>query len=284
MGERAGQDIHQLLCSSRSATTLQAYDRALESFRRWQKEQPHEREKDDLTSAAIFLAVRSRSVGSGSMATFISALAYERFGRKPEEAQKWAVLDEMVRGKKRMEGSTQQKFASPHEVETLLAASTTTGWPEWRTDRIRILLVLLFYGLLRISEALNLNKDDVREERKFWSFRIRRSKSDQGATGASIFIQKSVWFDSAFERSRMRTAGSLLLTNDRGDEWSANAASSEIKRRGGATHALEDGTETAAIQRRGRWRNPRSMNPYVSASVATQGGPARIPSDLCCFE
>ncbi|RCN33094.1 site-specific recombinase, phage integrase family [Ancylostoma caninum] len=269
MGERAGQDIHDLLCSTRSAATLQTYDRAIETFRRWQKEKPHEREKDDLTSAAIFLAVRSRSVGSGSMATFISALAYERFGRKPEEAQQWAVLDEMVRGKRRMESTTQQKFASPHEVEVLLAETTSTGWPEWRTDRIRILLVLLFYGLLRISEALSLKKDDVKEERDFWSFRIRRSKSDQQATGASIFIQKSVWFDSALSRSRSRPTGCHLISNDRGGEW-----------RGGATHALEDGTETAAIQRRGRWRNPRSMNPYVSASAATQGGPARIPSDL----
>ncbi|KAL6739515.1 hypothetical protein Aduo_012958 [Ancylostoma duodenale] len=173
MGERAGQNIHDLLCSTRSAATLQTYDRAIETFRRWQKEKPHEREKDDLTSAAIFLAVRSRSVGSGSMATFISALAYERFGRKPEEAQQWAVLDEMVRGKRRMESSTQQKFASPHEVEVLLAETISTGWPEWRTDRIRILLVLLFYGLLRISEALNMKKDDVKEERDFWSFRIR---------------------------------------------------------------------------------------------------------------
>ncbi|KAL6723838.1 hypothetical protein Aduo_018799 [Ancylostoma duodenale] len=37
--------------------------------------------------------------------------------------------------------------------------------------------------------------------------------------------------------------------------------------RGGARHAVEDGTETAAIQKRGRWRNPRSMSPYVSTST-----------------
>ncbi|KIH68345.1 site-specific recombinase, phage integrase family [Ancylostoma duodenale] len=243
------------------------------------------------------------------MATFIPALAYERFGRKPEKAQQWAVLDEMVRGKRRMESSTQQKFASPHEVEVLLAETTSTGWPEWRTDRIRILLVLLFYGLLRISEALSLKKDDVKEERDFWSFSIRDLTDVYKHLAASKFFSKikvrpashgSLYFHSEVRMVRQRPLENQVQTNRVPPNFQLprrrmvsecssfgnkkvvprSPLSPHCFRRGGATHALEDGTETAAIQMRGRWRNPRSMNPYVSASAATQGGPARIPSDL----
>ncbi|EYC26672.1 hypothetical protein Y032_0010g902 [Ancylostoma ceylanicum] len=100
MGVKAGHDIEKLLSNSRSSATIKGYERALELYREWQKQQPRERKEDELRSAAIFLAIGSRSVGYGSMATFVSALAFERFGRKPEEAQQWAILDEMARGKK----------------------------------------------------------------------------------------------------------------------------------------------------------------------------------------
>ena len=99
MGQPVTHEVFSLLSNTRSPATLNAYHHALGIFRDWQEENPLERTKDQLISAAIFLAWRSRTKGSGAMATFVSALSYERFGRKPEEAQQWVILDELVKGK-----------------------------------------------------------------------------------------------------------------------------------------------------------------------------------------
>ncbi|EYC28705.1 hypothetical protein Y032_0007g3372 [Ancylostoma ceylanicum] len=77
------------------------------------------------------------------------ALAYERLGRKPEEASKWAVLDEVVRARRKSDGEP------------------------WRKDRAHVLLVLLFYGPLRISEAVSLEGEDFTMETGYWMVRIR---------------------------------------------------------------------------------------------------------------
>ncbi|EYC14548.1 hypothetical protein Y032_0040g269 [Ancylostoma ceylanicum] len=83
-----------------------------------------------------------------------------------------------------------------------------------------------------------------------------------------------------------------VLAAANGGKWSANAASSEIRRmceaaqisglsphsfrRGGAMRALDEGVEQQAVQRRGRWANPKSMTPYIRHSLASQGGPATL--------
>ncbi|KHJ91357.1 protein kinase A anchor [Oesophagostomum dentatum] len=188
----------------------------MEGFRSWQSTYPSERQRDDLTSAAVYLAIRSRSVGYGTMATFVAALAFERFGRKPKESCKWAVLDEMVRGKKRSESRRQQKFATLEEVRILLTETHRSGWPLWRNDRIRVLLSLLFYGLLRISEAINITQENIKDEGSVWSFRIVRSKTDQLSTGASIYVQKADWFDAALIRCCARTEDGPILTGENG--------------------------------------------------------------------
>ncbi|KHJ96630.1 site-specific recombinase, phage integrase family [Oesophagostomum dentatum] len=125
---------------------------------------------------------------------------------------------------------------------------------------------------MRISEALSITRDNVVEERTVWSFRIASSKTDQESTGATIYIQKSDWFDAALRRCCSKSDNGSLFAG-------ANAVgirplTPHCFRRGGATHAIESGIETAAVQRRGRWRNPRAMVPYVNTSMATQGGPA----------
>ncbi|EPB80099.1 site-specific recombinase, phage integrase family [Ancylostoma ceylanicum] len=213
------------------------------------------------------------------------ALAYERLGRKPEEASKWAVLDEMVRARRKSDGERARQFAKEHEINALLSALPRFSWPQWRKDRAHVLLVLLFYGLLRISEAVSLEGEDFTMESGYWMVRIRRSKTDQDGQGSNVFIGREPTFDEALARCQHRQVHGFLLASTDGRKWSSNAAASEVKRicafagirplsphsfrRGGATNALDKGTDVDAVRRRGfsRWRA------LVLDSVRSAAGP-----------
>lgn len=173
-GERGEGRISSLLEGARAPSTIRAYKSALRPFREWQNSGPEERKRDELTSAAVFIARRSIGSKATSLATtFISALAYERFGSKPEEALKWAILDEMVKAQRRSNANSKQVFASAQEFRTLLACLPQICWPQWRKDRTHVLLILMFYGLLRASEAVALKVEDVEATDQFCTVRIR---------------------------------------------------------------------------------------------------------------
>ncbi|EPB66394.1 hypothetical protein ANCCEY_14515 [Ancylostoma ceylanicum] len=132
------------------------------------------------------------------------ALAYERLGRKPEEASKWAVLDEVVRARRKSDGEPVRQFAKEHEINALLSVLPRFSWPQWRKDRAHVLLVLLFYGPLRISEAVSLEGEDFTMETGYWMVRIRRSKTDQDDQGSNVFIGREPTFDEALARCQHR--------------------------------------------------------------------------------
>ncbi|RCN38049.1 hypothetical protein ANCCAN_16038 [Ancylostoma caninum] len=259
MDERVGGRIRSLLGGARAPSTVKAYKSALRSFREWQSSGPEERKRDELTSAAVFLARKSNRVGATSLATFVSALAYERFGRKPEEAMKWAILDEMVKAQRRGTAANTQEFASKQDVRTLLECLPRTSWPQWRKDRAHVLLVLLFYGLLRVSEAVALKAGEVEAGGEFWTLRIRKSKTDQESKGSSIYIGREERFDAALSRCSQRQIHGYVLATTEGRMWSPSAAASEVRkicvfagvrslpphsfRRGGATSSLDSGTD-----------------------------------------
>ncbi|EYC45668.1 hypothetical protein Y032_0420g1140 [Ancylostoma ceylanicum] len=174
----------------------------------------------------------------------------------------------------------------------LLQVVPTMNWPQWRSDRAQVLLTLLYCALLRISEAIHLTKDDIKEEEETWKIHIRQSKTDQFGTGATIYLARESWFDEILLRQINASPPGQLLCTANGTQWSEGAAATEIRRlcekagirklsphafrRGGTTRALEEGVPMELVQRRGRWASPRSMKPYIAHTATTQGGPADL--------
>ncbi|VDL77809.1 unnamed protein product [Nippostrongylus brasiliensis] len=172
MGEDVQNELQDSLWASRAPGTVNTYRRAIDEFKRWQSEGPLERHRDDLDSAAISLAKKSRSSSSRSLASFVAAFAFDRIGRRPHELQKWAILDDIVRSRRRSEAWPAQKFAFIEEWQKLITTTTLIEWPTWRKIRARLLLSFLFCALMRISEATNLLVNDIIEEDTYWKINI----------------------------------------------------------------------------------------------------------------
>ncbi|KHJ95827.1 site-specific recombinase, phage integrase family [Oesophagostomum dentatum] len=296
MQEDVEDQLEQPLTHFRAPNTTMTYNRALEEFRTWRRGCPDADTVDELDAAAIFVAKKSVTNSSRSLATFVSSLAFSRMGRKPFETERWTVLDELVRAKKRVESVKDQKFASTEEWLTLLDTTSRMSWPIWRADRAAVLLTLLFCGLMRISEALNICREDVSSRDAVLEVHgkgnSRKAKSDQFSSGSAVFLAREDWFDEALERLLGEHQGQFLLAAANGGKWSPGAAASEIRRlceeagirvlsphtfrRGGATRAIENGIPVDKVQRRGRWANPTSMKPYLARTLLTQGGPTAL--------
>ncbi|KHJ77816.1 site-specific recombinase, phage integrase family, partial [Oesophagostomum dentatum] len=292
VGVQAAKALEDLLLSSRAPNTLKAYNRAMRDFLQWKRNLTGGFQHSDLDLAALYIALKSATASARTLATFVSALSYNRMGRKPDEMQQWTILDEMIQSKRRAEPTRGQKFATLDEWLQLLDATLLMDWPQWRVDRAQILLTLLYCALLRISEAMNLEVGDVREETLSWRISIRHSKTDQQGSGASVFLAKEPWFDDLLRRRVSSLPCGQLLCAGSGGHWSQGAAATEIRRlcekagirhlpphafrRGGATRALEQGISQDQVQRRGRWASSRSMKPYIDNTLSTQGGPADL--------
>ncbi|KIH58575.1 site-specific recombinase, phage integrase family [Ancylostoma duodenale] len=292
MKEEVHEVLGNLLAASRAPNTIKAYERAISDFRAWQLQGPQARRRNDLDSVAIYLAKKSQTVSHQSLATFVAALAYHRMGRKPEEATRWKILDEIVKGSRRTVLTRAQNFASSEEWLQLLGVADQMPWMEWKIHRAQILLTFLFCALMRISEAVEVRARDVTEQPECWRIEITRSRVDQNQRGTAVFLAKETWLDAAM-RQRLQAGPDVhVLASKNGSKWSANAATAEIKRmcdaaglrrlsphsfrRGGTMRALDEGIDPIAVQHRGRWASTRSMRPYVVQSIHTQGEPAHI--------
>ncbi|KHJ82631.1 site-specific recombinase, phage integrase family, partial [Oesophagostomum dentatum] len=194
--------------------------------------------------------------------------------------------------KKRSAPIRPRSFATSEDWLHLLWVAGELQWPTWRVDRARILTTFLFCALLRVSEAVAVRFCDITKDKDNWKISIPKSKADQEGAGASVFLSSQEWFDEALERSRQRPEAVFVLPAANGGKWSPNAAASELRRlceaaridglsphsfrRGGTMRYLEQGIDFNAVQRRGRWANPKSMTPYIRQSLASQGGPALL--------
>ncbi|KHJ98356.1 site-specific recombinase, phage integrase family [Oesophagostomum dentatum] len=276
VGVQAAKALEDLLLSSRAPNTLKAHNRAMRDFLQWKRNLMGGFQHSDLDLAALYIALKSATASARTLATFVSALSYNRMWRKPHEMQQWTILDEMIQ----------------NEWLQLLDATLLMDWPQWRVDRAQILLTLLYCALLRISEAMNLEVGDIKEETLSWRISIRHSKTDQQGSGASVFLAKEPWFDDLLRRRVSSLPCGQLLCARSGGHWSQGAAATEIRRlcekagirhlpphafrRGGATRALEQGISQDQVQRRGRLASSRSMKPYIDNTLSTQGGPADL--------
>ncbi|KIH61798.1 hypothetical protein ANCDUO_07925 [Ancylostoma duodenale] len=102
-------------------------------------------------------------------------------------------------------------------------------WQEWRVRRAKILLTILYCGLMRISEVLQVRACDISESREYWKIEITKSKKDQDQRGAAIFLAKVEWLDAAIRKCLEAKPEDPILASRNGSRWSTSAAASEIK-------------------------------------------------------
>lgn len=151
--------------------------------------------------------------------------------------------------------------------------------------RFAVFVLMGFYGLLRISEILELTWQDINFEEDFVVLKVRRSKTDQSGSGQTVKLdwpkettaRKKITQLKSFSRGpHDHVCGSLID----GGKVGAAAMTTLFKeacrvagfaqgftphslRGGGATFAAQQGKPTSEIMRIGRWKSVESLKSYL---------------------
>lgn len=272
----AFEALSQLLASARAPSTWASYASFARAIEDWCKEKGF---AVDCPSFCLFLAAKSAKWSPGTMASCASAFEYV-YGKRLAKDEVWKDLaHEVIEGKKRIVPKARQVAASEEEMKLLLdnLSREDHEWPMNRRLRMARLICLLFSGLLRVSEAVELTWDDILVASDSLRVTIRKAKRDQYSEGRSVAVALGprvahLWRDKG-------AGDSKVLSSTNGSPWSAGAAASELGkasqiaglrrvaphelRRGGATVAIAGGAPAALVQENGRWKSAESMIPYI---------------------
>jgi integrase len=166
---------------SLAENTRAAYLSDLAHFEGWGGQIPAAPE-----TVAEYLVAHAHVLSVATLTRRIAALAKVHRSRGFSNPTTVEVVKATLRGLKRIKG-TAQRQASPLIKEDLLILLEAMG-SRVKDVRDRALLLLGFAGGFRRSELIGLNCNDVVPVRQGLEVTIRRSKTDQNASGRKIGI------------------------------------------------------------------------------------------------
>ncbi|PIC47312.1 hypothetical protein B9Z55_006707 [Caenorhabditis nigoni] len=278
------QTLMTALSSAKAASTMKAYGQENEQRRRWILERGLPLNE---VSTVMYLAWKSESVGSGSLAK-ISA-AYKMVNNEVSIPGAQCVA-ELINSKKRAEATTRMQPVCINEPVIVKIMSTLED--DAKSERDVLLVHLSYSALLRASEASNLQWKDVRVKNGLLEVFVAEAKNDQLGKGRTTFVQCKAGSDLDLLLKRWKVRCSLKnpdfifhnLHNQK--PLSPSSISSIVKakfdaigvqgshhalRRGRANDLQAEGFSLDEIQRTGRWRSPAGMSTYLRDNPRAQG-------------
>lgn len=158
---------------------------------------------------------------------------------------------------------------------------------------VALIAHLMYSALLRISEVIVLKWTDCIPEDNSLAIHIRKAKNDQLSKGRTTYVPfddgssiKNLWtqwdkinFNSKFlfpsfasdDRHMPRSSAAKRLKKMFKAIGHPDLSSHSF-RAGAATNEAARGVPIHELQRRGRWRSLKGMDPYVRDSLKAQGG------------
>lgn len=280
-----GNQLQRLLGQDLNPKTIAAYDSAKTKFETWLKDGDWSREWSMDLVRILYLTEMIKQGKSSVVPPTLSALNYY-YGRIKSDFEQLlkSVLKaaarkaEPVKHREKVQKADYEKFISTQE-ET--------------EDRVSALGVLLFRGMLRISEALALEEKDLTANRQTWSIQISKSKTDQLGKGTVRAFEAteqehkilSKWVERVKEKKFIyvfqtengsnrpiaySTANKIISERWENRGMADRNYTTHAFRGGGASTALEEGALQANVQRFGRWKSEKAFESYVREAVQIQ--------------
>ena len=304
------QLIEELSSKAKAASTQKRYASAMEKFYDWLKGR---KESDELPISSglvlVYLSELSKELSKSTLNIVVSAIRH---------AHQTAEFDSPTDGqgvKELMQGISRQKKGDPQtqapamtrEVLENIKKTACNRRPRGRgkgkgretesTARERgltdiALCCTLFCGMMRINEALDLCRSDIRYNRdgESGTALIRSSKTDQEGRGAVQWLSADTM--AALEAIRPPDAQPedkifrmSDVTAERRIGNAGFAAGLKVKLTGhsgrvGMTQELvKAGIHMAAIQKAGRWSSDQMVVLYSRNIAAAEGGVAQYYRD-----
>ncbi len=294
------ESISNLFKDSFAANTHRAYRQAVQRFCAFLAD----READDDAVAAFLRAEAERGLAPASLAiaaTAIGAAARLAGAGDPRGHATRRTLEGLTRagagrGRGQVEGLKREQVAAA--ARRAEADGTKAGL------RDAALLRLGSDGLLRISELAAVRVQDVEfAEDGSGRLGLRRSKTDQGAEGETLYVCRATmaaiaaWreaagiasgplfrgvarnggtiSDRAFSESGIRKA----IQRRARDAGFQGRVSGHSLRVGGAQSLVARGASTAELMQAGRWKDPKMAARYAANELAARGAVARYFED-----
>lgn len=185
------------------------------------------------------------------------------------------------------------------QIVTLEILSKISGY---RDVGVALLSMILYAALLRISEAVALKWSDCVVKDNSLAIVVRKAKNDQLAKGRTTYIPfgkgskiRTLWNLWSVKNNQSRYLFPSNTSDNR--HIPRSSASRRIKkmltelghpdlsthsfRAGAATNEAARGVSILQLQRRGRWKSTRGMEPYIRDSLQAQGGHTELAWLIC---
>ncbi|CAI5443142.1 unnamed protein product [Caenorhabditis angaria] len=277
------QNVVNCLEKDRAPTTIKIYEHTMRSYIRWKQRSAIRGRLGEDECRLLFLAELIKNEKAKSAISANCALNYYM---GPVSKPNRSLLNSIIEAAKRSKSPT--KHREKVEPEDY---SSFTNIQEFDRDSLRVaaLGIVLFRGLLRISEALNLRKEDAEWERGELKISIRTSKTDKYHEGTKRLLvlspeEQAIW--RAHSKNSDNTSNPYIFQNwnSKTTSMSYNNARKVIndrwKKCGNAknygTHAFRGGAASAAINEGvsaekvlsfGRWKTEKAFRAYVKPTT-----------------
>ncbi|CAI5456569.1 unnamed protein product [Caenorhabditis angaria] len=277
------QNVINCLEKDRAPTTIKIYEHTMRSYIRWKQRSTPRGILGEDECRLLFLAELIKNEKAKSA---ISANCALNYFMGPVSKPNRSLLNSIIEAAKRSKSPT--KHREKVEPEDY---SSFTNIQEFDRDSLRVaaLGIVLFRGLLRISEALNLRKEDAEWERGELKISIRTSKTDKYHEGAKRLLvlsseEQAIW--RAHSKNSDNTTNPYIFQNwnSKTTSMSYNNARKVIndrwkkcgKAKNYGTHAFRGGAASAAINEGvsaekvlsfGRWKTEKAFRAYVKPTT-----------------
>ncbi len=288
---------------ARSPATRRAYESDWKRFVAWCRAQKCTAMPADPRAVALYLAERAdagRKVST--IERELSAISEAHRRKNQPSPRAHVAVQEVLKGIRRTLG-TKPRQAAALGIEDLRKLAIACPISSLKGLRDRAILTLGFAGALRRSEIVGLDVGDVSFEGQGAKVTVRRSKTDQEASGTTVAIPYGanpvtcpVRSVQAWIRASDVTEGPLFRSVNRHGRVGARLSGNDVARllksladaagipsesvsghslrAGFATEAARVGKNDRAIMRHGRWKSRATVDRYVREGQIFDDNPA----------
>lgn len=293
------ESTKELIQAGVSKNTLAAYRRALKNLDAWLSAAA--RELSDNVLAAHITELHQLGKSPSTIAQVVAAVRWAAKNHSRPDAV--GVITERslagIRRQGKERGRGQVDGLAWRDVDRICGNAERDGGAAGLRDSAMI--QLMSDCLLRISEVVAVDVEDIRDNDSHYTLKMRASKTDQEGSGADLYVgddtieaieeyKKAAGIDRGALFRRIRRGGNVTserLTvvgaRERIKKWAAATTrtkdlhvSGHSMRIGSAIDLAKGKATVVEMQTAGRWRDPKMPAHYASAELAKRGPIARI--------